>query len=146
VPHDLRALSRRWFDEVWNQGRDQTIDELAAPDAAIHGLGEGGRQMSSPAEFRKFYHLFRSAFPDMRVEVNDVLLDVGGDKTAVRITFTGTHTGSGLGLPPTGRPFRATAIILARWRDGRMVEAWNEFDAAGMMQQLTGPAPVQLRA
>lgn len=142
--HDLKALSVRWFEEVWNQGREATIDELLAPDAAIHGLDEAGRGASGAAGFRAFYHLFRRALPDLRVTVEDVLCD--GDRTAVRVTGRATHTGEGLGVPPTGRPVVLTGIILTRWRDGRIAEGWNEFDAAGLMRQIAGPTMVSVKA
>jgi steroid delta-isomerase-like uncharacterized protein len=140
-----RALARRWFEEVWNQRREATIDELADPTALIHGLGEGGRDLIGPEGFRPFFRAFSAAFPDFRVAVDDVLAD--GDQTATRITFTGTHTGNGLGIPPTGRRVRSTGIIICRWRNGRIIEGWNEFDAAGMMQQLQPPpGNLKLRA
>lgn len=140
-----RALARRWFEEVWNQRRETTIDELADPQAVIHGLSEGGRQLVGPEGFRAFYRGFTAAFSDFYVTVDDVLAD--GDKTATRVTFTGTHTGEGIGIPPTGRRVQATGIIICRWRNGRIIEGWNEFDAAGMMQQLQPPAtPLKLRA
>ena len=135
---DLRALSRRWFEEVWNQGREATIDELLVSDVVAQGLNEGGKTMRGPDGFRQFYRPFKSAFPDLRVTVEDVLVE--GDKSAVRLSFTGTHTGQGIGVPPTGRPFRSTAIVMLQWRGGRIVEGWNEFDAAGMMAQLQPPA------
>ena len=138
MPTDIRQLARRWFEEVWNRGNDATITELASADAVIHGLGEGGRKLAGAEGFRHFYRLFRSAFPDLHVTVEDIIAE--GDKAAVRITFTGTHTGDGLGIPATGRNVNATGIIITRWRDGQIVEGWNEFDAAGMMQQLTAPA------
>lgn len=71
--------------------------------------------------------------------------------TAVRLTVEGTHTGEGMGIPPTGRRVSIGAIVMCRWQDGRIAEAWNEYDALGMMQQLGagrggagdpgGPAP-----
>jgi steroid delta-isomerase-like uncharacterized protein len=146
-PHDLRALARRWFARVWNQKNAATIDEMMAPNCIIHGLSEEGETMRGPAQFRRFYEPFRSAFPDIRIDVEDVLLD--GRQTAVRISAAGTHTGEGLGIPPTGRPVRATGIIIMRWDDsGRIAEGWNEFDAAGMQRQLMTPATpaVALRA
>ena len=139
-----RALSRRWFEEVWNQGREATIDELLSKEVIGHGLGEGGRDIHGHAGFRSFYTLFRGAFPDLRVVVEDVLAD--GDKTVVRLSFTGTHKGAELGVAPTGRAFKSTALVLLKWRDGKMIEAWNEFDAAGMMAQLTAPMGMKLRA
>jgi steroid delta-isomerase-like uncharacterized protein len=146
-PHDLRALARRWFARVWNQKNASTIDEMMAPNCIIHGLSEERETMRGPAQFRRFYDPLRSAFPDIHIEVEDVLLD--GRQTAARILATGTHTGEGLGIPPTGRPVRATGIIIMRWDDGgRIVEGWNEFDAAGMQRQLMTPAvpAVALRA
>jgi steroid delta-isomerase-like uncharacterized protein len=132
---------------VWNQKNAATIDEMMAPNCIIHGLSEERETMRGPAQFRRFYDPLRSAFPDIHLEVEDVLLD--GRQTAARILATGTHTGDGLGIPPTGRPVRASGIIIMRWDDtGRIVEGWNEFDAAGMQRQLMSPgAPaVALRA
>src|SRR5438128_523194 len=71
--------------------------------------------------------------------VDDEAGDVA-EMTAVRISFRGTHRGDGLGIPPTGRTVNVTGIILIRWRDGTAVEGWNEFDAAGMLKQLSAPA------
>ena len=136
---DNRQLTRRWFEEVWNQGRVATIDKLMAPDAIVWGIGAGGKALRGPGEFRKFYQPFRDAFSNFRVVVDDVLAD--GEQTVTRLRFSGRNTGDGLGVPPTGRAFASTAIIIARWRDGQIVEAWNEFDAAGMMQQLTAAQP-----
>ena len=132
-------LTRRWFEEVWNQGRAATIDELLAPDVVAWGLGAGGKPLRGPAEFRQFYQPFRDAFAYLRVVVEDVLADA--DKTAVRLSFSGRHTGAGLGVPPTGRPFTSTALGIAHWRNGQIIEMWNEFDAAGMMAQLHDAQP-----
>jgi predicted ester cyclase len=62
-----------------------------------------------------------------------------GDKSVVRFTFSATHTGEGLGFAPTNRRLRSTAIVILYWRGGHIVEAWNEFDAAGMLRQLASP-------
>ena len=143
VEDRYRALARRWFDEVWNQGMEGTIDDLCAPDAVLHGLGEGGKDLIGPQQFRRFYHQFKDGLPDIRVTVDDVL--AVGDQTAVRVTCRATHTGPGLGVEPTGRPVVCTGIIWVRWRDGRIVEAWNEFDAAGLMAQIGATAPGAVR-
>ena len=141
----IRGLARRWFEEVWNQGREQTIDELVAPDSVIHGLGDAGKQIRGPAGFRSFYNHFRSAFSDLHVDVEDVLVD--GDKAVARLSFTGRHTGDSLGIAPTDKTFKSTAIVIMKWRDGQITDSWNEFDAAGMMQQLNPPKPqMKLRA
>jgi steroid delta-isomerase-like uncharacterized protein len=136
---DLRALARRWFDQVWNEKNADTIEEMVAPACVIHGLSEEGLVLRGPAQFRRFYEPFRAAFPDIHIVVEDVLVE--GSQTAVRIRGTGTHTGDGLGIRPTGRRVNVTGIIWIRWDDsGRIAEGWNEFDAAGLLRQLTAPA------
>src|SRR5688572_26893077 len=82
----------------------------------------------------------RRAFPDIRVDVDDVLAE--GDQIACRLTAHATHSGDGLGVPPTGRPVTFTALAWARWREGRMVEGWNEFDSASVMAQIATGQPV----
>ena len=139
-----RDLIRRWFEEVWNQGREETIDELAAPQSVIHGLGDDNKQLRGPDGFREFYNHFRGAFSEFHVDVHDVIAE--GDKVVTRLTFTGKHSGDGLGIAPTNRNFKSSAIVITQWRNGQITDSWNEFDAAGMMQQLQPPPPMKLRA
>jgi predicted ester cyclase len=137
MPHDLRQLSRDWFDHVWNNRDDAAIRRLASSSVRCEGLGEDGMPTVGLDQFLRFRRQILDAFPDFAGTVEDVLVD--GDKTAVRCSFSGTHTGPGIGMPPTGRPMKATAIVMFRWQNGQIVEAWNEFDAAGMMRQLQAP-------
>ena len=137
MPHDIRKLSRDWFEIVWNQKDDSGIGRLAASDVVVHGLDESGNPQKGTDLFKKFRRAFLSAFPDIHVDVEDVLVE--SDKTAIRLKFSGTHTGEGIAIPPTGRKFVATAIVIVRWRDGKIAESWNEFDATGMMRQLQSP-------
>jgi steroid delta-isomerase-like uncharacterized protein len=137
MPFDHKALTRRWFEEVWNKGREEAIDEMSAPEGVAYGLAEDGRDMPGPDEFRKFYRQFRSGIPDIHITVDQVIGE--GDTTAVRFTARGTHAGDGLGIRATGRPIRFTGICMLRWKNGQIVQGWNEFDAAGLMRQITGP-------
>jgi predicted ester cyclase len=152
---NIRELSRQWFEQAWNQRADALLEEMISPDAAIHGLAEDGRQLRGPKEFAQFRRAFLSAFDDLHLEIQDVLAD--GDKSVVRFSFSATHTGQGLPIAPTGRRFTSTAMVMLRWRGRQIIEAWNEFDAAGMMRQLAAPqmstfrvaenaAPVELPA
>lgn len=131
---DLKQLSRRWFEEVWNKGRVDAIEEMLAPDAVVHGLDPSTADLRGPAAFRPFHARFLAAFPNIHIRVEDVFRE--GDQTAVRFSFTGTHSGDGLGIAPTRRPVSVTGISIIRWRDGQIIEGWNEFDVAGMMGQL----------
>lgn len=133
---DIHKLSRDWFERVWNKKDESAIADLASPDVIVHGLDESGLPAKLDS-FIRFYRAFKIAFPDLRVDVEDILVE--GDKSAVRIKFYGTHKGDGIGIPPTKKLFTATGIVIMRWAAGQIAEAWNEFDAAGMMRQLQAP-------
>src|SRR3954466_7248316 len=136
MPHDIRTLSRRWFDEVWNNRRKEAVHGLSPPEAHVFGLAEPGRPIGIDA-FLPFYDRFITTFPDLHVHVEDVIVE--GDQSALRLRATGTHTGDAMGVPPTGKRVTFTAIIWTRWKDGKIIEGWNEFDAWGMMQQIAPP-------
>ena len=147
MPADIKQLTRRWFEEVWNKARDEAIDEMLGTHGIVHGLTEDGRDLPGPHEFRKFYRQFRSGFPDLRVTVDQVISE--GDVSAVRFTARGTHSGDGIGIKATHRPVRVTGMCMVRWKGDRIAEAWNEFDAAGLMRQVSGPegvAPAKVKA
>jgi predicted ester cyclase len=131
MPTDNRALTRQWFEFVWNQKRGSAIDEMMMPDCLVHGLGD---DRVGPASFHEFHDMFVGAFPDIAVTVDDVIGEA--DKTAARFTVRGTHGGDNLGFQATGRPIEATGLCYIQWKDGRIVEAWNEFDSAGRIQSL----------
>jgi predicted ester cyclase len=98
----MDTLIHRWFEEVWNRGRESLIDELTAEDAVSHGLSTAeGDQVRGPATFRPFYRRLKAAFPDIHFAVDDAVSE--GDKIAAHISVTGTHTGPGLSVPPTNR-------------------------------------------
>jgi predicted ester cyclase len=133
---DVKALTRRWFEEVWNQGRQDTIDALLSPACVANGLtDENGRPARGPAGFRTFYERFRSAFSDIRIELHEVIAE--GDSACARFTFNANHTGASLGPAATNRRVSFTGLTLCRWHEGQIVEAWNEFDAAGMNAQIS---------
>ena len=136
---DNAALLRRWFEEVWNKGRAEAIDELFAADGLAHGLA-GGEPLRGAADFKPFFHTFKDAFPDIEVVVEDTITE--GDKVAARCTVRAKHQGDTLGFAATQRPVEFSGICITRWRAGQIVEAWNNFDFMAMYQQLgvTPPA------
>jgi steroid delta-isomerase-like uncharacterized protein len=129
-------LSLLWFEEVWNKGREEVIDEMIAAGAHARGLAQRGRELVGPAAFKEFYRPMKAAIPDIHVRVDDVLAE--GEQTVCRLTARGTHTGEGLGVPPTGRKVEFTAIVWLRWEDGQVAEGWNEFDSAHLLGQIVG--------
>ena len=138
MSHDPHKVIHRWFDEVWNQGREEVIDELLAPHGVGHGLGAGEGDVHGPAEFKVFWRNFRSLLPDVRIRIEDTV--VQGEMVVVRIVAEGTHSDDGLGIPHTGKPVRVAGIIMVRVTNGQLVEAWNSWDQLGLLQQI-GQAP-----
>ena len=92
-------LMRRWFQEVWNEGKLQTIHELLAPDAVAVGELEDGSKLRGPAEFAAFAQRIRGVFPDMNVVVENIF--GADDKVVLRWSGTMTHLGDHLGMPAT---------------------------------------------
>ncbi len=128
------AVVRRWFDEVWNQGKLETVHELMAEDAVAYGLAEHGRTVRGRNEFLDFATHIKSAFPDARITLDDIF--GAGDKVVVRFSATMTHTGDGLGVPPTNNQVRLTGITINRLSNGKLVEGWNVWDQAAMLHQI----------
>jgi steroid delta-isomerase-like uncharacterized protein len=134
------TILHRWFEEVWNQGKESTIDELWADQVVSHGLADTtGNRVSGPDSFRPFYRQLRSAFPDIRFTIEDTLID--GGKTMVRCRVTGTHTGPGITATPTNKTIDVTGMCLAHLKDGKIVSAWNNFDFLALHRQLGVPLP-----
>ncbi len=82
--------------------------------------------------------LYRQAFPDLRLIIDDVI--AADDNVVVRWHAEGTHRGELEGLAPTGTRASVTGIGIGRWEDGKLVEAWTEWDNLGLARQL-GAAP-----
>jgi steroid delta-isomerase-like uncharacterized protein len=135
MSEENRALVQRWFDEVWNKGRAELIDEMFAGDGVAHGLSDDpSHPIIGPAGYRPFYEVFRGAFPDIRVVVEDMVAE--GDKVAARCSVRGKHSGDNLGIAASHTPVDFTGITIVRIRDGKIVEAWNNFDFMRMNKQI----------
>ncbi|HYN84473.1 MAG TPA: ester cyclase [Pyrinomonadaceae bacterium] len=135
MSEENKALMRRWFEEVWNKGRAEAIDEMFAEEGTAHGLAdETGAPLRGPANFKVFHGRFREAFPDVEVTVDDIISE--GDKLAARCSVRATHRSDTLGFAATGRPVEFTGMTFARVADGQIVEAWNNFDFMAMYAQL----------
>lgn len=132
---DNASLIRRWFEEVWNRGREEAIDELFDEEGVAHGLsGETGEPLRGATGFKPFFRRFREAFPEIEVVVEDTVSE--GDKVAARCTVRGQHRGDSLGIKATDSPVEFDGICIARIEGGKIVEAWNNFDFMSMFQQL----------
>src|ERR1700704_544495 len=113
-------LMQRWFQEVWNEGKTQTVYDLMSPNAVGRGqTGPRGAEVHGPAQFVPFVERLRAAFPDMKLTIEDIF--GAKDKVVVRWSATMTHTGDSLGLAPTGKPVGLLGITIARILNGQIV-------------------------
>jgi predicted ester cyclase len=129
-----KALARRWFEEVWNQARETTIDELFSADGVAHGLGDSESDVHGPTEFKSFAANMRGSIPDIHIQLEDILSE--GDRVAMRIRLQGTHAGKGLGVMPTGRNISIQGIVIIRVVEDQIVEGWNSYDQLGLLRQI----------
>jgi steroid delta-isomerase-like uncharacterized protein len=135
MSEENKALIKRWFDEVWNQGNSNVIDELLAKDGVIHGLVDAnGNPVTGLEAFREFHNQFRGAFSGLDVSIDDVVAE--GDRVVARCSVRGSHTGESLGFAATNAPVQFEGIAIVRIKDGKIVEAWNQFDFLQMNKQL----------
>jgi steroid delta-isomerase-like uncharacterized protein len=137
-PEENKALTRRFYEEIYNQRHLAVIEELTAPEAFSHEAPPGTAE--GPEGVRQVMHMLASAFPDLRMTVEDLIAE--GDKVVARTTLSGTHQGVFLGIRPTGKQFTERQIHILRFTDGKLTEHWAVRDDLRMMQQL-GVIPAQ---
>ncbi len=132
--HDEEAIVRRWFEEGINRGDLSALDEIFDPEVVAHepagdvaGIDDGPRRA---------VQTLRAGLPNLRIEINDLLVD--SDRVAVRWTATGSHEGELLGFAPTGNTVSFNAIYIYRISGGRIAEVWASPDAMGLIRQLGG--------
>jgi steroid delta-isomerase-like uncharacterized protein len=133
-----KALSRRLLDEAFNAGNVDVVDELVTTDFVNHDAALP-EPMVGPAAAKASISGYRSAFPDLRLTIEEQIADDQG--VATRWSAKGTHQGDLMGMGPTGKQATVTGITIDRIVDGRIAESWTNWDTLGMLQQL-GAVPV----
>ena len=135
MSEENKALLRRWFEEVWNKRRSEAVDEMFAADGIAHGLSDDeGTPFRGPAGFKPFHEIFCGAFPDIEVVAEDMIAE--GDMVAARCSVRGKHTGDHLGIAASNARVQFTGMCIVRIKDGKIVEAWNNFDFMKMNKQI----------
>jgi len=128
-----KAIVRRLFTELWNNGNLSVADEVFAPnyahyDPSTPDFGPG------PDSEKKRAALYRTAFPDLHLTIEDVIAE--GETVMTRWSCRGTHKGDLNGIAPTGKHITITGLTVARVSNGKIVEGYVNWDALGLMQQL----------
>jgi steroid delta-isomerase-like uncharacterized protein len=127
-------LIRRWFEEVWNQGRGETIHEMCAKDAIGYGQAQHGADIHGPDQFEQFWRSFRGAFSGMKIEIHDTIEE--GDRVIARWTMTMTHTGPFLGIQPTNKLVSVNGMSMQQFKNGQIIAGWDNWDQLGLLVQL----------
>jgi predicted ester cyclase len=135
MSEENKQLVRRWFDEVWNNGRADAIEEMFDENGIAHGLGDDpSNPIRGPRNFRPFHTIFREAFPNMNIIVEDMIAE--GDKVAARCSVRAKHEGEFLGRAATQSPVDFSGMTIVRIAGGKIVEAWNNFDFMVLHKQV----------
>lgn len=132
------ALLRRFYDEAFSKGRMSVVDELTDRSFVEHEPPPPGFK-SGVEGLKQFIGAVRTGFPDLTVAVNDMVSH--GDKVWARATFTGTHKGSFMNIPPTGKRVSVEVMDVVRFSGGKSVEHWGVFDQLGLLTQLGAIPP-----
>jgi steroid delta-isomerase-like uncharacterized protein len=125
-----KALAKRAFEELLSKGRFELAEQLYAKDFVNHGIHRDISLEEDQAALRGWHQ----AFPDLSIVPEKLIAD--GDQVAVYWIARGTNTGTGNGLPATGKKAEQSGITIWRIVDGKIKEEWSAFDQLSMMQQL----------
>jgi len=133
-----KAVVRRF----WQEFSLRVVDELFVPNYVLHDPALPPEFQRDREAYKQLVTMFRTGFPDIKVTVEDLVAE--GEKVVARWTWRGTNQGDFQGMPPTGKQVNGSGISIHRFADGKIAEAWVNFDALGMLQQLgVIPAPGQ---
>ena len=135
VVPDLRGISRRWFEEVWNERRAATIYELTTPDCTAQLEGEDG--FLTLEAFEAYWRAWLNAVPDVRMQVSFIVVE--GSTTVAHWRAFGTHLGAGLGIPPSGRRVDFSGVTVHEFEGGLIAhgfDRWNRGELIASLMQV----------
>ena len=129
-----KQLVRRWFEQVWNQQREEAIDEMFAPGGKAYGFPEPHSVLVGPESFKSIHRVFLGAFPDLHITVQEIICE--GDRVAVAWSATMTHLGEHLGFAPTLKKETLHGSSFLVVGDGQILEGRNYMEMQGLIQRL----------
>ena len=128
-----KSVDRRFFAEAWNSTDPALVDELISPHYVGHDVNIEHAERG-PDRIKRIMTAFRAAFPDLKVTVEDVVIQ--GEKEVVRWTVRGTYTGPFMNIAPTGKQVVFSGTDIGRVVNGQIQEMWSNWDRLGLMRQL----------
>ena len=129
-----KTIVRRVNKEFIENGNMDTFNEIFEADFVNHTAPEGSPKNRDGVVYF-FNHLLKPAFPDLTVEIHDMVAE--GDKVTTRKSFHATHTGDFFGINPTNKKVVMEVIDIIELRNGKYIGHWGILDLHGVMTQLT---------
>jgi steroid delta-isomerase-like uncharacterized protein len=128
-----KAVALRWSQELWSQGQLAVADEIISPDYVRHDPGDPF-PARGPEDVTRIVSMLRAMLPDLHIQVEAMIAE--GDIVVSRYTATATDSVGYMGLPPTGKTIRTSAMQMFRFSQGKIVESWAARDDLGTLRQL----------
>ena len=128
---DNKVLHRRFLEEVMNHRNVALVDELCAPDIVLHNAST---TIQGREPYKQYLSMLLAGGSDLHITIEDQIAE--GDKVVTRYTTRGTHQGSFIGIPPTGKHITVTGMVITRFAKGKEVEEWANADWLGLLQQI----------
>ena len=129
---EYKALFGYLVEEAWNKGNLEAADQVFAASFTHPHLAS--EPFSGPARAKQFIAAYRTAFPDIHIQIEEQIVEE--DRLAVRCRMQGTHAGELMGVPPTGKRVTAGVMLFFRFEEGKIVEEWIEFNQLSVLQQI----------
>jgi predicted ester cyclase len=129
-----KTLAKDWFEQVWNQKSDAAIDRLLHPNAKCFGFPDANGFIVGPEAFKAVHRSFVGAFPDIQVELQQVIAE--GDYASFRWVATMTHVGDHLGFPASGKTATLAGSGFIKGDGIQILDAWNYMDLHQLFQKL----------
>lgn len=127
-----KQVIRNIFEHGWNQEQYDSFSKFLNEKVFLNFRGT--RQGTNLDELKQLVTFWRTAFPDLTFEILDIIAET--DLAAANLVFTGTHTGEWQGIPPSGQKIRVEEMMFFQFEDGKIVEMWEVYDEAAMLNQI----------
>jgi steroid delta-isomerase-like uncharacterized protein len=124
-------VMRRFIEEVVNNGNFSVLSELIHPNYVYRSPDQ---EFYGPEGLKGFFTAYRAAFPDLKIEIDDLV--AADEKVVISFSLTGTHKDDLMGIAATDKQVKVHGIVMSRFEEGKIIEEWEILDQLTMFQQL----------
>jgi len=128
---------KKFVEELWNARRLDVADEIFSEDCVTHQLRSGVLDEPAhrgPQEMKDHISGWLTGFPDLRFTIEQMIAEQ--DRVVSHLVMEGTHLGTWMGIPPTGKRLQIRMITIHRIANGKIAEDWVLVESLGLFQQL----------